>query len=120
MKLTIYARDYVWFIITHTDKYERNAILVRRIGEPLIELRVTSAVLHRAASSEAKYGSTDVVQPGQLPGGRVGSHVALEVHVVPLLDVAGRQRAAQPQPHHRRVCNQHTAITITVLLTRCI
>ena len=49
---------------------------------------------------------THVVQPGEFPGGRVGAHVALEVDVVALLDVAGRQRAAQPQPHHRRVCNQ--------------
>lgn len=47
---------------------------------------------------------TYVVQPGELARWWVGAHVALEVHVVAFFDVSRRQRAAQPQPHHRRVC----------------
>lgn len=46
------------------------------------------------------------MQPGQLPRGRVGSHMTLEVHVVALLDVASGQRAAEPQPHHWRIYNK--------------
>lgn len=45
-------------------------------------------------------GATHVVEPVDAVEGRVGLHVALEVHVVAFLDEPRGQRAAQAQAHH--------------------
>lgn len=54
------------------------------------------------------------MEPRQLPDGRVGADVALEVDVVALLDVARLQRAAQPQPDYWRICVNRSYIRTTV------
>jgi hypothetical protein len=46
---------------------------------------------------------THVVEPGDLVGSRVGHHGALEVNVVPLLQIVQIQRLAHLQPNSWRV-----------------